>query len=332
VICCPDGQRTPPVVTSVPVTPPYLAAVSRLVSTRLQVLVGALPEPMTAPVSELSARPAKRLRAMLLGSCARYGNPDRDLVIRLGALVELLHLASLLHDDVVDRAATRRGGPAVHVLIGQEQAVLAGLACFALAGMEAASIDTEVSAIVASAVAGVAYGEVLDVDRAFDTEVSLDDYLDLAERKTGELFRLACLLGAAAAGADDVAAAAFGRFGADFGVGFQVLDDCVDLQEIGPGKPAGTDLLMGVFGAPILCALAADSSGRLAEILLSPAFGRSDMPKVRALVSECGGVAAATALAAERCQRALGWLDALGDCEAAGLLTAVLSMAALSGR
>src|SRR5262249_13334414 len=177
--------------------PPELTEFAEQVAGRLHALGDGLPEPLRSPVTELARRPAKRLRSTLLGACARLGTPDPERVVRLGALVELLHLASLLHDDVIDRAATRRGGPAAHTVVGPERAVLAGLACFALAGMEAASIGEGLDQLVSGTVAGLAYGEMLDVERAFDTALSLPDYLELTERKTGDLFRLSCLLGAA---------------------------------------------------------------------------------------------------------------------------------------
>ena len=241
--------------------PPELTGLADQVAGRLRTLAEGLPAPLRSPVIELAARPAKRLRSMLLGACARAGTPDPELVARLGALVELLHLASLLHDDVVDRAATRRGGPAAHTVVGPERAVLAGLACFALAGTEAASLGNGLDRLVSNAVTGLAYGELLDVERAFDTALSLPDYVELTERKTGDLFRLSCLLGAAAAGAGPDTASAVAEFGAGFGAAFQILDDCLDFQADHEGKPTGTDHMMGLFGAPTLYALAATVPG-----------------------------------------------------------------------
>ena len=238
-------------MTAAPV-PTWLTDFAGEVTGRLRALAGGLSEALEPPVSALAGRPGKCFRAMLLCACAGLAGEARDRsswpgrrdrLVRLGALVELLHLASLLHDDVVDRATTRRGGPAAHTVVGQERAVLAGLACFTLAGMEAASIGGGLDQIVGAAVAGLACGEVLDVERAFDTGMSVDDYLELAERKTGDLFRLSCLLGAAESGAGEAVTDALAKFGADLGVAFQVLDDCLDLRADPTDKPAGTDLL-----------------------------------------------------------------------------------------
>jgi geranylgeranyl pyrophosphate synthase len=297
------------------------------VTARVRMLAASLPPALGAPVAELAGRPAKLIRPMLVRACAECGAPDPDRLPRLGAVVELLHLASLLHDDMIDDAAVRRGGPAAHVVAGRELTVLAGLACFSLAGTEAGDLGGDVQLLVGQASARLAYGELLDVERAFDTALPLPDYLELVERKTGDLFRLSCLLGAAEAGADGDIARSLGSFGSDLGVAFQILDDCLDLEDGAPGKPGGTDHLLGLFGAPTLVALAGEVRGPLARLLLSPSFGPSDLPEVRAQVQQRGGLGAAMRLARDRYQRALRKLDELPDQRALGTLKMVAAIA-----
>jgi geranylgeranyl pyrophosphate synthase len=276
---------------------------------RLGEVTGALPEPLAAPVLTLVEHPGKCLRSTLLGACAALGPADPARLVRLGAVVELLHLASLVHDDVIDRAAVRRGRAAAHVVAGNEVATLAGLACFALAGTEAGDLGEGVARAVSEAAAELSYGELLDVQRGFDTSLTLADYVELVERKTGTLFRLACWLGAAEAGLDAGQRRALARFGLDLGVAFQILDDCLDLQPGGLDKPCGTDHLLGLFGAPTLCALRDDPSGELSRLLLSPSFGAADLASVRALVTACGALSEAAELAREHYERALRALD-----------------------
>ena len=297
-----------------------------LVANRLSSLADAMPGSLRSPVADVAGRPGKCLRAMLLYACSRFGAAEPAELVRLGALVELLHLASLLHDDVVDQADTRRGRPAAHVVVGEERAVLAGLACFAVAGMEAAAIGGGVEQLTGQAVARLAYGELLDVERAFDTSLAMVDYLELAERKTGELFRLSCVLGAAAAGAESAVIRTLGQFGLDFGVAFQILDDCLDFSAERDGKPAGRDHMMGLFGAPTLCALAADRSGELSAILLSPEFGPADLPAVRAHLTENGGLAAAAAMARARYDRALEAVPELGRSDPGGAVELLVTV------
>src|SRR5262245_37370195 len=104
---------------------------------RLLELISQISPPLRQPVHDLARRPGKLLRPMLVWASAGFGAADPARLVRLGALVELLHLASLVHDDVIDAAAVRRGGPTAHTVVGCERATLAGLACFAVAGMEA---------------------------------------------------------------------------------------------------------------------------------------------------------------------------------------------------
>lgn len=302
-----DGQ----LVATVSRTPaPWLAEYCDQVTVRVCALADGLPVPLRAPVRDLAGRPGKSLRPMLVGACGRLGTPDPGRLVRLGAVVELLHLASLLHDDILDQAATRRGGPAAHTVVGRELAALAGLACFALVGSEAADLGSAVSRLVGQTVAALSYGEILDLERAFDTTLPVSAYLELAERKTGELFRLSCLLGAVEAQVPHDVARALVRFGQHLGTAFQVLDDCLDLRTSAGGKPSGTDHMLGLFGAPTLCALARDGRGELAGLLLSPDYSITRMPEARALVTAHGGLSAAWGLARRRHRHALA---ALGD-------------------
>lgn len=278
------------------------------VEERLTELVRELPPASRSLVADLIAQPGKGVRPRLLYACAALGSPSSGRLVRAGAVIELVHLASLLHDDVIDRAELRRGLPAAHVVVGHEQAMLAGLACFAGAGKEAADLGPAVNDAVSRSVAALAYGEMLDVERAFDVTFPADDYEELVARKTGELFRLACALGALEGGLRVEAAAAVAAFGLRLGIAFQVLDDCLDLDLAARDKPAGTDLLLGLFGSPVLFALRSDSSRELASVLLDPALSVADLPFVASLVERLGGLAAARELAAARYREAVAEL------------------------
>ncbi|MEU3627479.1 octaprenyl-diphosphate synthase [Amycolatopsis coloradensis] len=287
------------------------------VQTRLERLTSGLVAPLREAVSGLISRPGKSLRSRMLTVSAGFGRFDPLRVARLGAVVELVHLASLVHDDVVDRAAIRRGGPAAHEVAGPEIAVLAGLACLGAAGTEAAEIGEDVAVAVSRTVSELAYGELLDVERAFDTELSLPDYVELVSRKTGVLFQLCCRLGGLESVADGEEAheliAALGAFGLNWGIAFQILDDCLDLENTGNDKPAGTDHQLGLFGAPTLAALRTNTSGELSELLLSPSFDSGDLPRVCALVAAHGGFDSARDLAKVHLGRASAALDRTPD-------------------
>jgi len=281
------------------------------VSERIRLLTRSLGPELEAVVSGLVERPGKRLRSRLVAHCASLGDPDPHEAVQAGAVVELLQVASLLHDDVVDQAETRRFAPSAHVAHGVEAALLGGVACFALAGQEAAELGAAANAVTSRAVADLSRGEMLDVERAFDVELSAADYLAVVEGKTAPLFRLSCQLGAVLGGCETDVHRAVAGYGADLGVAFQVLDDCLDIEAAGTGKPAGRDMALGLFGAPVLCALQAAGDRELASLLLSSDFGGDDMRRVGELVERHGGLAAARALAATRLDRALDALEAV---------------------
>lgn len=304
-----------------------LAVYHGQVGARIRTLAAGVRAPLGAAIGDLARRPSKGLRPMLVAASGMLGTPGPDRLVRLGAVVELLHLASLLHDDILDRAATRRGGPAAHTVMGRELATLAGLACFSLAGAEAADLGEEAGLLVGHAVAGLAYGEILDLERAFDTALPVPAYLELAERKTADLFRLSCLVGAAEARVPPEVVATLARFARHLGTAFQVLDDCLDLSASVEGKPAGTDHVLGLFGLPTLLALAADDSGELAGLLLSADFSAAAMPAVGARVAALGGLRAARRLASGQHRRAVSALTELPAGPGRDALAAVAGLA-----
>jgi geranylgeranyl pyrophosphate synthase len=302
--------------------PADIARVPQQATRRLGAWLRALPEALREPAAELADRPAKSLRPLLVAACAAFGRPGAADVAERAALVELLHLASLLHDDVIDGAPLRRGAPSAYAAYGAEHAMLAGLGCFALVGMRAARLGGEEHLMVARVSAQLAIGELADIERAFDTRVLVDDYVELAERKTGSLLGLACALGALAGGVDAPAAAALHSFGVRFGIAFQIVDDCLDLRRARPeGKPLGTDHLRGLFGCPTIFALAADTTGELRRLLLAPDLRADDLPRVHELVERHGGVDAALSLARQHYESALALLAPLDPAPVAVLTT-----------
>lgn len=308
------------------VVPAAVARVPQQAALRLGKWLRALPDALREPAAELAGRPAKSLRPLLVAACAAFGRPNAADVVDRAALVELLHLASLLHDDVIDGAPLRRGAPSAYAAYGAETAMLAGLGCFALVGMRAHRLGGEEHLMVARISAQLALGELADIERAFDTQVTVADYLELVQRKTGSLLGLACALGALAGRVEAPVAAALRAFGMELGVAFQILDDCLDLRRAVPeGKPLGTDHLLGLFGCPTLFALAADTAGELRQLLLAPEMTSGDLPRIRELVEDRGGLDAALALARQHYDNALAHL-ALLDPAPVAVLTAVSAL------
>lgn len=197
----------------------------------------------------------KRLRPLLVLLAAGPDAPDEP-VARAAAAVELVHAASLVHDDVLDGASLRRGRPTVVAAAGRDMATATGDLLFSRAFgelVENGSAD-QIRAL-SRASASLSEGELVQRADAWDASVPVERYLHRCELKTARLFEAACELGALAAGRDD-AAPVLGAFGRRIGLAFQLLDDVLDVS--GPaeriGKHRGTDLLDGTVTLPFILA------------------------------------------------------------------------------
>lgn len=202
---------------------------------------------LAADAGATLAAGGKRLRPLLVLLCA--GADGGEEAMRAAAAIELVHMATLVHDDVLDAAPLRRGQPTVAASAGRERALAVGDLLFSRAfALLAEHGDTRSVSLLAEASVGLARGELAQRRDAFDTGVSEQRYLDRCRLKTAKLFECACRLGR------DVDA--LGTFGAEIGLAFQLLDDVLDVS--GPpertGKARGTDLLDGTVTLPLIVA------------------------------------------------------------------------------
>ena len=199
----------------------------------------------------------KRLRPILVFLC---GDGDSEGLVSAAAAVELLHMATLVHDDVLDRAELRRGRPTVFASAGRLAATATGDLLFSRAFAELARPSGEEAVrALSTASSALARGELLQRADAWSADVSPERYLERCRLKTGSLFEASCRLGALFGGRPDLAAP-LGKFGGRVGLAFQMLDDVLDVS--GPaertGKPRGTDLLDGTVTLPLILARRAD--------------------------------------------------------------------------
>jgi len=218
----------------------------------------------------------KRLRPMLVFLCA--GGQTGEHVVRAGAAVELVHMATLVHDDVVDRASLRRGRPTVFVEGGRQTAIATGDLLFSRAFAELVPTgDTEGVQALSTACSALARGELMQREDAWSDAVTPERYLERCELKTARLFEAACRLGARLGTADTrKAVEALAFFGARIGLAFQLFDDVLDVS--GPaertGKQRGADLLDGTVTLPLILARRRDPALRaldLCEAVTDPA-------------------------------------------------------------
>ncbi|HTX46415.1 MAG TPA: polyprenyl synthetase family protein [Solirubrobacteraceae bacterium] len=245
----------------------------------------------------------KRLRPLLVCLAAGVPPPETDGLVRAAVAVELVHGATLVHDDVLDASELRRGRPTVLASGGRELAKATGDLLFSRAFAELAAGGTGSAAairILSASCAELALGELAQRADAWDARVSIERYLERCRLKTAVLFRAACALGALEGAGSE---RALGVFGERIGVAFQILDDILDVT--GPpertGKPRGADLLDGTVTLPLILARSRDQS-------LAALEPRSVITPEEA-ASVCDRIAATGALSTAR-ERALALVAA----------------------
>ena len=206
------------------------------------------------PVAEhVFSAGGKRLRPFLTVMTGRALGCADEKLYSLGAAVEMLHAATLLHDDILDNATLRRGKPAAHTVFAGAPVILAGDALLAKAMLVVSSFgDTRLTDCISLAVMRTAEGEILEFDRLRDLTVSHDDYLAMVTGKTAWMLRASCELGALYAGASDRLAERAAAFGLELGIAFQMVDDALDFYPSEQtGKPRGGDIREGKVTPPL---------------------------------------------------------------------------------
>lgn len=254
----------------------------------------------------------KRLRAALALLAARLGQYELPKVIHAATSVELIHAASLVHDDLVDNAAHRRGHITVHAKWDNDVALMVGDYFFALGAAEMArSPDPRIITYYAQAVQTIVEGELSPVTDVMPLDVATEQYFFKIGCKTAALFAAACKAGMAAGGGDNADIAALGHYGYDFGLAFQVVDDVLDFtgDQSTLGKPAGNDLRQGTITLPLIYAIANGGDSALAEIVDVPQPSDAQIAQAIAEVLKCGGVDQAMADAEMYVHRAIARLD-----------------------
>jgi octaprenyl-diphosphate synthase len=265
----------------------------------------------------------KRLRPALVLLAGKVAGGWSDAIRDLAVIVELVHVASLIHDDVLDRAELRRSRATCNAKWGVELSVLLGDALFAHGLQLATKLeDAEVARKIAEASRNLCEGEILQTQRRFDLKMSTADYLHVVGLKTGALFRAAAEAPFVIHHAAEAKREAARSFGYQLGVAYQIYDDCLDLfgTDEASGKTLGTDLQKGKWTLPVLHALQTlpreDSEKLRAQLV-----GESGVEGVAEKVKEAGGLKFALRKAVELLERAKGDLKVLGQGKDVGKLT-----------
>ncbi|MGC8861239.1 MAG: polyprenyl synthetase family protein [Armatimonadota bacterium] len=259
----------------------------------------------------------KRIRPALviLSASACGSNVDRGRVTKLAAAVELVHTASLLHDDVVDSAAARRGVCTANSLWGNRLSVLGGDFLLSKAfSLLACAESTEILSVLSSAAVSMAESEMLQAASEGSLDCWRANYWQIIQGKTAALMAACCECGALLAGADAGLRQAFSEYGTSVGLAFQITDDLLDIvgNPAQTGKDVGTDLMNGKFTLPVLLAYEKDSA-LINGMVGSGRLSREDARRVAALVLEHGTAEQARRVAQDYADRACRALDAVPE-------------------
>jgi len=257
----------------------------------------------------------KRVRAALALLTAQLGRYDLDRVVHSAAAVELIHAASLVHDDLVDEAERRRGTVTVHTRWDGDVALMVGDYLFALAAAEMAlAPDARIIEYFSRGVMTICEGELSPVMDVAPLEQANEQYLYKIGCKTAALFEAACKAGMVCGGGTQEQVDALGRFGYDLGLAFQIVDDVLDYtaDEATLGKPAGNDLREGTITLPLIYAVAAGADHSLVELLDARQI---DQPQIAWALGEVRRLGAARAMQDARryAESSLTHLDSFPD-------------------
>lgn len=265
----------------------------------------------------------KRLRPRLLLMASRYGVDFyniRDRLCRLGALVELIHMASLIHDDIVDDAPLRRGLPTTQSKYGKDMAVYAGdLILSRIVQSLFRDGFTRVGALFGEAVESMCFGELGQMECRGQENVTVEQYMHNIYGKTAALCRLACIAGAVESGCGKEVTAQLEKLGINFGYMFQIRDDLLDFvsNTAEEGKLTQADFREGIYTLPVIYALQdariRPRITRLMHMAKEGRFGASEGAELKTLVIASGGLARAAADMKMYADRALRAIETLPD-------------------
>jgi heptaprenyl diphosphate synthase len=265
----------------------------------------------------------KRFRPLLVALTGHLGDPRARGLVEAGVIVELVHLATLYHDDVIDEAPARRGSPSANHRWDNTVAILTGDYLFARASELSADLGVEVTRIMARTLAALCEGQIAEVQGSLGAlppdvpqlEPTREHYLTVISGKTASLIETSCRYGALLSGAEADGVRAAAAYGWHVGMAFQLSDDILDIasETDDSGKTPGTDLREGVRTLPVLLALDDDPGGELAELLDGRELTDAEVARALAILRDGDVLARSREAAAEHVSAAVDELGGFGD-------------------
>lgn len=255
---------------------------------RLHATVRADMGPLAGAMQQILDAGGKRLRPALVILAAHLGRPQLENVFRAAMAIEFIHNATLIHDDLIDHAPTRRGLPTIHEVLGPSPAIIIGDYYFAKAANLMSQVgDTRIDALLSEAVMTICYGEMLQLTSQRKYDQTMEEYYAKIGRKTAVLMAASTYCGAVTSDQSEDAVEALRRYGHLLGMSFQIADDVLDYlaTEAEVGKPVGNDLKEGTVTLPLMLALQDPGvDGQLRRVLERPSLTDADYAEVVSIV------------------------------------------------
>ncbi|XP_050247797.1 solanesyl diphosphate synthase 1, chloroplastic-like isoform X2 [Quercus robur] len=286
----------------------------------LQSIVGAENPVLMSAAEQIFGAGGKRMRPALVFLVSRATSELAGLKElttehrRLAEIIEMIHTASLIHDDVLDDSNMRRGQETVHQMYGTRVAVLAGDFMFAQSSWYLANLENlEVIKLISQVIKDFASGEIKQASSLFDCDLKLEEYLLKSYYKTASLIAASTKGAAVFSGVDSTITQKMYEYGKNLGLAFQVVDDILDFTQSAEqlGKPAGSDLVNGNLTAPVIFAL--EKEPKLRDIIESEFSEPGSLNEAIELVKSCGGIERAQELAKEKADLAIQNLQCLPE-------------------
>jgi len=270
----------------------------------------------------------KLLRPAFFLLTAKMGETyDRDQLIHVAASIEVLHMATLIHDDIIDEAETRRGLPTVQSQFGAKYALYTGdylfCVCFKILSKYATALSTV--EFNTETVERVLIGELEQMNSRYNTDMTVKQYLRQISRKTAALFAMSCHMGAELSGAGKQAKINARKIGHEVGMAFQILDDILDFtQEANTlGKPVLEDMKQGVYSLPLIYAMERNRAAFLPLLEKKGDIQYEDADEVLALVKKYNGVEKAKEVATKYTNKAVARINKLPESESKKMMLAL---------
>lgn len=287
------------------------------------------PDPfIREPIFKMMDAGGKMLRPSLLILSSKFGKYDSERVLPLAAAVELLHTATLIHDDIIDNSKVRRGVDTIQSKFGKDVAVYSGDYIIARSFMLInEQYDEQLIKKLSKKIVQICVGELKQYSFKYNSDITIYDYIKIVSAKTAALFSLSMYIGAYLGGLNEKTARLFGLVGLRTGIAYQIIDDCLDYCGTDQSilKSAQNDLKQGFYTLPIICALKNDHSKSLRSLLEKSSFNQQDITEIYHHVIEKKGVDDAREYAKRYTKKAYEAIERLPNCSSKETLFEIIS-------